>query len=506
MTETASTTSSNLPEISVSELSGAIKRTVEDAFGYVRVRGEISGYRGPSASGHVYFALKDISAKIDAVIWKGVFSRMKIRPDEGLEVIVTGKISTFPGSSKYQLIIDSMEPAGVGALLAQLEERRKRLAAEGLFDPARKQLLPYLPRVIGVVTSPTGAVIRDIIHRISDRFPLHILVWPVRVQGENSSAEVAAGIRGFNALELDGPIPRPDVLIVARGGGSLEDLWGFNDEIVVRAAAESDIPLVSAIGHETDTTLIDFAADLRAPTPTGAAEMIVPVLAELLATTNDLGSRSKSALLRLLERRKNDLRATARALPSTETLLAQPRQRLDIATNRLPQSLRGGLDRRRIALSSLTTRLEQKSPRANLAARRAKLDSVSGRLANALLGRLSRARDDNKRQREKTLAAAERLNQALRQQLNRKADRLQNAGKLLKSFSHENILQRGFALVLNQQGLPVKNIDMVEAGDALVVQVSDGRFGAVVTNGTAPPKLAKLDKKSSATNQNDLFS
>jgi exodeoxyribonuclease VII large subunit len=252
--------------------------------------------------------------------------------------------------------------------------------------------------------------------------------------------------------------------------------------------------------------LIDFAADLRAPTPTGAAEMIVPVLTELLATTNDYGARSKSALLRLLERRKNDLRATARALPSTETLLAQPRQRLDVAVNRLPQSLRGGLDKRRITLSNLTTRLEQRSPRAHLAGRRAKLESVSGRLANGFLGRLSRARDDIKRQREKTIAAAERLNQALRQQLNRKSDRLQNAGKLLKSFSHENILQRGFALILNQQGMPVKNVAMVESGEALSIQVSDGRFGAVVTNGTPPSKPSKHDKKLSTTNQNDLFS
>jgi exodeoxyribonuclease VII large subunit len=506
MNEATPEASNNLPEISVSELSSAIKRTVEDAFGYVRVRGEISGYRGASASGHVYFALKDQSAKIDAVIWKGVFSRMKTRPDEGLEVIATGKISTFPGSSKYQLIIESMEPAGVGALLAQLEERRKRLAAEGLFDPGRKQLLPYLPQVIGVVTSPTGAVIRDIIHRIADRFPLHILVWPVRVQGESSSAEVAAGIRGFNALEPDGPIPRPDVLIVARGGGSLEDLWGFNDEIVVRAAAESDIPLVSAIGHETDTTLIDFAADLRAPTPTGAAEMIVPVLAELLATTNDFGGRSKSALLRLLERRKTELRSAARALPSVETLLAQPRQRLDVSANRLPLSLRGGLDKRRIVLSNLTTRLEKRSPRADLAGRRAKLDSVSGRLANALLGRLSRARDDNQRQREKTVVATERLNQALRQQLSRKADRLQNAGKLLKSFSHENILERGFALVLNSNGVPVKSVNMVAVGDALSVQVSDGRFGAVVAGGLPSAKPTRPDKKPIPINQNDLFS
>ncbi len=254
---------SNLTEYTVSELSGSIKRTVETAFDQVRVRGEISGYRGPHSSGHAYFSLKDDRARIDAVVWKGTMSRLKVRPEEGMEVIATGKITTFPGSSKYQIVIESLEPAGAGALMALLEERRCKLAAEGLFDADRKRRLPFLPRVIGVVTSPTGAVIRDILHRISDRFPVHVLVWPVKVQGEGSGNEVANAIRGFNAMTPDGPIPRPDVLIVARGGGSLEDLWSFNDEIVVRAAAESAIPLISAVGHETDWTLIDHAADIR---------------------------------------------------------------------------------------------------------------------------------------------------------------------------------------------------------------------------------------------------
>lgn len=260
---------SNLAEFSVSELSGSIKRTVETAFEQVRVRGEISGYRGPHSSGHAYFSLKDDRARIDAVIWKGTFSRLKFRPEEGMEVIATGKVTTFPGSSKYQIVIESLEPAGAGALMALLEDRRRRLAAEGLFDAERKRRLPFMPRVIGVVTSPTGAVIRDILHRISDRFPVHVVVWPVKVQGEGSGEEVANAIRGFNALQPGSEIARPDVLIVARGGGSLEDLWSFNDEIVVRAAAESKIPLISAVGHETDTTLIDYAADVRAPTPTG---------------------------------------------------------------------------------------------------------------------------------------------------------------------------------------------------------------------------------------------
>src|ERR1700726_436252 len=277
----------NVPEWTVSELSAALKRTVEDAYGYVRVRGEISGYRGPHSSGHCYFALKDEGARIDAVIWKGVFGRIRFKPEEGLEVIATGKLTTYPGRSSYQIVIDSLEPAGVGALMALLEERKKKLAAEGLFDEARKQLLPWLPDVIGVVTSPTGAVIRDILHRLQDRFPRRVLVWPVKVQGEGSAEQVAAAIRGFNALPQTGRIPRPDLLIVARGGGSLEGLWSFNEEIVVRAASASMIPLISAVGHETDITLIDFAADRRAPTPTAAAEMAGPVRSELLIQVGD---------------------------------------------------------------------------------------------------------------------------------------------------------------------------------------------------------------------------
>ncbi|RVB29035.1 exodeoxyribonuclease VII large subunit, partial [Mesorhizobium sp. M7A.F.Ca.CA.001.07.2.1] len=276
MSEAASESRTNAAEYTVSEISGALKRTVEDVFGNVRVRGEISGYRGPHSSGHAYFALKDDRARLDAVVWKGTMSRLKFRPEEGMEVIATGKLTTYPGKSNYQIVIDNLEPAGAGALMALLEERKRRLQAEGLFDAGRKRLLPFMPRVIGVVTSPTGSVIRDIIHRIKDRFPLHILVWPVRVQGETSGAEVTAAVNGFNALAWDGAIQRPDLLIVARGGGSLEDLWGFNDEALARAVAASGIPVISAVGHETDWTLIDLVADVRAPTPTGAAEIAVP--------------------------------------------------------------------------------------------------------------------------------------------------------------------------------------------------------------------------------------
>src|SRR6266478_4318450 len=330
----------NTPEFTVSELSSALKRTVEENFGHVRVRCEITGFRGPHSSGHCYFALKDEGAKIEAVIWKFAHARMRFKPQEGLEVIATGKLTTYPGSSKYQIVIEAIEPAGIGALMALMEERKKKLAAEGLFDEARKQLLPWLPEVIGVVTSPTGAVIRDILHRLEDRFPRRVLVWPVKVQGEGSAEQIAAAIRGFNALPEGGRIPRPDLLIVARGGGSLEDLWSFNEEIVVRAAAGSMIPLISAVGHETDITLIDFAADKRAPTPTAAAEMAVPVRADLIAELMSKARRALACWQRAQDGRRNELRAAVRALPAAGELLAIPRQRLDGSTAALPRGLK----------------------------------------------------------------------------------------------------------------------------------------------------------------------
>ena len=331
----------NLPELTVSELSTALKRTIEDAYGYVRVRGELGkvSYHG---NGHVYFDLKDDRACIAGVIWRSTALRIALKLEAGLEVVVTGRLTTYPGRSQYQIIVDTLEPAGIGALMALLEERKRKLAAEGLFDEARKQLLPFLPTVIGVVTSPSGAVIRDILHRLADRFPRRVLLWPVKVQGEGSAAEVAAAIEGFNALPEHGSSmlpPRPDLIIVARGGGSLEDLWSFNEEIVVRAAAASLVPLISAVGHETDVTLIDFAADRRAPTPTAAAEMAVPVRSELLLDIESLSRRALACWRRNQEARRAELRSASRALPKAEELFALPRQRLDHAAAGLNRAL-----------------------------------------------------------------------------------------------------------------------------------------------------------------------
>jgi exodeoxyribonuclease VII large subunit len=334
----------NAPALSVSELSAALKRSVEDGFGHVRVRGEISGFKRV-ASGHCYFTLKDEGACIDAVIWRGQAGALRFQPEDGIEVIATGKLTTYPARSRYQIVVERLELAGQGALMALLDKRRQALAAEGLFDAARKRRLPFAPRVIGVVTSPTGAVIRDILHRLEDRFPTHVVLWPVPVQGEGAADRVAAAIHGFNAM----PAP-PDLLIVARGGGSIEDLWAFNEEAVVRAVAGSRIPIISAVGHETDTTLCDFAADVRAPTPTAAAEIAVPVRAELLASVGEFGARAGLSARRTLERSSEQVQALLRHWPERDALLAPQQQRLDDLGERLPRALGGRLDRARGAL------------------------------------------------------------------------------------------------------------------------------------------------------------
>ncbi|WDZ76815.1 exodeoxyribonuclease VII large subunit [Ensifer adhaerens] len=496
---------SNLTEYSVSELSGSIKRTVEQAFDQVRVRGEISGYRGPHSSGHAYFALKDDRARIDAVIWKGTFSRLRFRPEEGMEVIATGKVTTFPGSSKYQIVIESMEPAGAGALMALLEERKRKLGAEGLFDANRKRPLPYMPKVIGVVTSPTGAVIRDILHRIADRFPVHVVVWPVRVQGDGSGDEVAAAIRGFNAIEPGGPIARPDVLIVARGGGSLEDLWGFNDEAVVRAAAASEIPLISAVGHETDWTLIDYAADQRAPTPTGAAEMAVPVRADLEAAVSGLSARLKAAVGRQMDNRRQAVRSLARALPSLDQLLALPRRRFDEAALGLGRGLQMNTANKRRQFERVSAELRADLLKGKLSERRQRLadamnkadriverqvhrgearvqaaDAALRALPSRLIGQIHRASD-------RVAGLAARSDAAVRADVRRLRSVIVAQDRILQSLSYRNVLQRGFALVRDADGGPVRQAAAVSTGMALSLEFADGRVSAIAGESEGEP-------------------
>ncbi|EJC82149.1 exodeoxyribonuclease VII, large subunit [Rhizobium leguminosarum bv. trifolii WSM2297] len=496
----------NLAEYSVSELSGSIKRTVETAFDQVRVRGEISGYRGPHSSGHAYFALKDDRARIDAVIWKGTFSRLKFRPEEGMEVIATGKVTTFPGSSKYQIVIETLEPAGAGALMALIEERKRKLGAEGLFDAARKKRLPFMPHVIGVVTSPTGAVIRDILHRISDRFPVHVLVWPVKVQGEGSGEEVANAIRGFNALEPSGATPRPDVLIVARGGGSLEDLWSFNDEIVVRAAAESRIPLISAVGHETDWTLIDHAADVRAPTPTGAAEMAVPVKAELEAQLAAHAARLQGCMNRQMDQRRQSVRALMRALPSLDQLLALPRRRFDEAAAGLGRGLqlntinkRRGFERVAAHLRPdvLSNRIAER--RQTLNERMVRAERMVERLIDRSKSRVGRAeavfaslparlQAQTGRTRDHLANLIRHADTATSHQLIRAKAALAAQDRVLQSLSYKNVLKRGYAVIRDDEDRPVSQAAALSAGAAVSIEFSDGRIGAVTTEGGIAPK------------------
>jgi exodeoxyribonuclease VII large subunit len=467
----------NLVEWTVSELSAALKRTVEDAYGYVRVRGEVSGFKGASPSGHCYFRLKDDRAVLEAVIWKGVYGRMRVKPEEGLDVIASGKLTTFAGSSKYQIVIDTLEPAGVGALMKLLEERKKKLAAEGLFAEARKQLLPFIPEVIGVVTSPTGAVIRDILHRLEDRFPRRVLVWPVRVQGETSAAEVAAAIAGFNALPERGPLPRPDLIIVARGGGSLEDLWSFNEEIVVRAAAASMIPLISAVGHETDVTLIDFASDKRAPTPTAAAELAVPVRAELMASLASLEARKLACWQRNMVSRRKELALLSRALP--KDILAAPRQQFDALAERLPRALRANAQIHHTQYSRVAGRLAPRLLRREIERRRERYDGLNRRLKTSLVANAQAHRLRLVRHRERTDAFGARARRALSALLNQRKARVERAERLLAAFSYRGVLKRGFALVRDGEGRPVRTAATVASGMRLDIEFADGRVGAV---------------------------
>jgi exodeoxyribonuclease VII large subunit len=458
---------SNLREFSVTELSAALKRTVEDQFALVRVRGEISGLKFHS-SGHVYFDLKDDKALLNAVIWRGTVPRLKVRPQAGMEVILTGKLSTYAGTSRYQIIVEQVELAGLGALMLLLEERRKKLTAEGLFDSARKKKLPFLPEVIGVVTSPTGAVIRDIMHRLEARFPRRVLLWPVAVQGEKAAAEVAAAIAGFNAF--DGKrLPRPDLIIVARGGGSVEDLMAFNEEVVVRAVAASTIPLISAVGHETDTTLIDFAADLRAPTPTAAAELAVPVRSELLALTLDLERRYLRSFGKAMEDRRRHLAQLVRVLPRPESLFAGPRQRLDTASDKLQHALRRNLQIHEVRFNRAGAGLRDRILRDRMAVAAERIGALARRAERAERARLGEARRH-----------------------------LDGLARVLEGISYRSVLERGFALVRGEDGTMRRRAGEVKSGEPLTLTFADGE--AKVVAGTT-----KTAKKRQGADQGSLF-
>ena len=464
---------SNAQAYSVSELAFALKRTLESAYGFVRLRGELSKITR-HASGHVYLTLKDDKAAIDGVVWKGQVRGLAVQPQQGMEVIVTGRITTYPASSKYQIVVETMEPAGVGALLAQLERLKAKLAAEGLFEAARKRPLPPSPAVVGVITSPTGAVIRDILHRIRDRWPCQVVVWPVVVQGEAAASQVIAAIEGFNALEPGGAVARPDVLIVARGGGSVEDLWAFNDEALARAAAASAIPLISAVGHETDTTLIDFVSDRRAPTPTAAAEMATPVLTELRAAVSGHEGRLLRCLTRLFERQRDRLAAAARGLPRPADVLATASQRFDLVAGRLD----AGLEK-------------------NAAAHDRDLVRVAARLSPTLLAR------EQRRKAERLAEVFARARPAVDRRLSRASEQLAGLEKLRLSLNPDGPLARGFARVHHADGSLARRMGDLRAGEAVRLVFGDGERGAVVDGqpaATRPKKPAAAD-----TDQGDLF-
>jgi exodeoxyribonuclease VII large subunit len=501
----------NLTELTVSELSAALKRTIEDAYGYVRVRGELGkvSYHG---NGHVYFDLKDDRACIAGVIWRSTAVRIPLKLEAGLEVVVTGRLTTYPGRSQYQIIVEALEPAGIGALMALLEERKRKLAVEGLFDEARKQLLPFLPRIIGVVTSPSGAVIRDILHRLADRFPRRVLLWPVKVQGEGSALEVAAAIEGFNALpERETQIlpPRPDLIIVARGGGSLEDLWSFNEEIVVRAAAASLIPLISAVGHETDVTLIDFAADRRAPTPTAAAEMAVPVRSELLLDIQSLARRALACWRRNQESRRAELRSAARALPKAEDLFAVSRQRLDHGTAGLNRALRTNAHAHHVRLSRIAGRLSSRLLGNNVERRRERYLGLSSRLRASVAANIAVHRTRLGQERERVVAFGDRARRAVRQCIAVQQSRAERGGELLAAFSYRGVLARGFALVRDAEGQPLRSARTVTAGMPLDIEFSDGRIPARAESGPAversPSPSGKARRRTTDPGQGDLF-
>ena len=482
----------NSPEFSVTELSGAIKRVIEGEFSHVRIKGEVGRVSRPR-SGHIYLDLKDDKSVINGVIWKGVAGRLQTQPEEGMEVVATGRVTTFGGQSKYQIVIEDIKPAGMGALMALLEKRKTMLSAEGLFEESRKRALPYLPEVIGVVTSPSGAVIRDILHRLRDRFPRKVLIWPVAVQGAKCAPEVVRAIEGFNALQVGGAMPRPDLLIVARGGGSVEDLWGFNEESVARAAAASNIPLISAVGHETDTTLIDFVSDKRAPTPTAAAELAVPVRIELMAWLDQQSARMTTSLSGGLQRRSQRLRDLSRALPRLDTLLDGPRQRLDTTGARLGPALMSGVQRRKVRLSEAAGGLRPAAMQRMIGNERRRLDALSARMGPAL----DRCVSIDQR-RQAVAAMAQRVADAGQQRVNAARNKIEAMDRLRLTLGYEATLSRGYAVVRGD-GDVVTTKKAAGKAQELEIQFADGR---IVVGGKAAPTRKAASKP---TDQGSLF-
>ena len=488
----------NAPEFSVSEIAGTVRRLIEGEMSYVRVRGEV-GRVTLARSGHLYFDLKDDKSVLSCMSWKGQVPGLGTMPEEGMEVIAEGKMTASGFSSKFALNAVRVAVAGEGALMAMLERRKKKLAAEGLFDDSRKQPLPYLPEIIGVVTSPQGAVIRDILHRLRDRFPRKVLIWPVAVQGEACAPQVAAAIRGFNALTPGGALPRPDLLIVARGGGSIEDLWGFNEEVVARAAAESQIPLISAVGHETDTTLIDFTSDKRAPTPTAAAELAVPVRLDLMAWVDQQDARMSRAIGNSVRRRKEKLRDLIRVLPRVDAMLNEPRQRLDRADEALPRALRQTVERREAKLSEFARALRPATLRTRLKSEDTRLNEWSRRLGPALIRGVERRRDRVNalqlrsapiaqkldRQRKEFKALAPKLETAFRARIAREADKIDALDRVRRSIGYEETLRRGYSVVRAGEAI-VTGADAAKSSPSLEIQFRDGRV--TVTPNDAPSK------------------
>lgn len=472
--------SANVPEFSVSELSTAIKRSLEQGFSHVRVRAEC-GRVTIAKSGHIYLDLKDKDAIISGIIWAGVARSLLAKPEEGLEVIATGKITTFPGQSKYQIVIEKLEPAGQGAILLQLEERRKKLLAEGLFAPENKKAIPFLPRTIGVVTSPTGAVIRDILHRLTDRFPVHVIVWRVLVQGDKAAGQVAAAIAGLNAIDGNGEVPRPDLIIVARGGGSIEDLWAFNEEIVVRAAAASDIPLISAIGHETDTTLIDYASDLRAPTPTGAAEKAVPVRNDLIANLASINGRLSGALCRNLDAAKLQNRAIVAALPKPENIFASKRQALDIIDLKFLPALQIILRNAHHEFSQIASRMQPNILTGDLNIKSNNLKNIDERRKSALARILRDEKATNLANQQKLQQAWGRVHAAWGFGVEKRKSRLILSDKMLGSLDYKNVLKRGFAIVKKNEAILNSKAQIMEAKTVTII-VQDGEIDAQIAS------------------------